>query len=215
MNFLAFLDEMRFLATRPVVTVPTFFGEFSKWENWRCIFKKHYRHEQVQFTDVYRCLFFLLALRRWLSLPPSDFSIPSRSPIRLRKGLSCWSCACLLGNLLQTLFLRILLWMWSVRIHFPEGEKNVALSSFFGLTYFLGQFPRISASASLLSFSLSWRSVLKFHSEGTSPMRNFDLNFTKRRTFMFSDVFLTQCSLVWIVLVELVRTLFCPSQKSV
>ena len=34
----------------------------------------------------------LLALRRWLSLPQSDFSIPSRSPLRLRQGLSC-SCA--------------------------------------------------------------------------------------------------------------------------
>ena len=58
----------------------------------------------------------LLALRRWLSLPSSEFSISSRSPIRLCEGLSCWPCACLLRNLPRTLFLRGLMWMrpaWS------------------------------------------------------------------------------------------------------
>ena len=54
--------------------------------------------------------------------------------------------------------------------------------------------PRVSASASLLSFSLSWRSVLKFHCVGTSLMRNFDLYCIQRWTFIFSDVCFTQCS---------------------
>ena len=58
MNFLAILDEMWFLATRPTETFPKFFAEFSKWENCRCISKRHCCHEKVQFTDVHRCLFF-------------------------------------------------------------------------------------------------------------------------------------------------------------
>ena len=36
--FLAFLDEMWFLATGPMVTVLKFFAEFSKWRNCQCIF---------------------------------------------------------------------------------------------------------------------------------------------------------------------------------
>ena len=65
---------------------------------------------------------------------------------------------------------------------------------FFELIDFPGKFPRISAGISLLSCIHSWRSVLKFHSVGTSLTRIFDLYFTKRRTFIFSDVCLTQCS---------------------
>ena len=38
--------------------------------------------------------------------------------------------------------------------------------------------------------------ILKFHGVGTALMRNFDLYFTKRWTFILSDVRLTRCSLV-------------------
>ena len=48
---------------------------------------------------------------------------------------------------------------------------------FFELVNMFGKSPRVSAGASLLSFSLSRRSVLEFHSVGTSLMRNFDLYF--------------------------------------
>ena len=84
----------------------------------------------------------------------------------------------------------------------------------FELIIFLGKFPRISAGASLLSCSLFWRSVLKFHGEGTLliglifnlPVHRstfitvfasrffVKLYFTKRRTFTFSDVCFTQGS---------------------
>ena len=42
--------------------------------------------------------------------------------------------------------------------------------------------------ASLLSFSLILRPVLKFQSVRTALMRNFDLNFSERRKFVFFDV---------------------------
>ena len=64
----------------------------------------------------------------------------------------------------------------------------------FELVHMFGKSPRVSAGASLLSLSLSWRSVLKFHGVWTSLMKNFDLYFIQRWTFIFSDVFLTQDS---------------------
>ena len=63
-----------------------------------------------------------------------------------------------------------------------------------------------AAGVSLLSFSLFLRSVLKLHSVGTSRMRNFDLYFSKRWSFIFSDTWLTQRRL-WIVL-ELIPKLY-------
>ena len=124
-TWLPYLDEMWFRATGPLVTVPKFFAEFSKWKNCRCVFKKHCRHEWS-----------------WLSLPSSDFSTSSRSPIRLRYGLSCWTCACLLRNLPQTLSFFGFIVDAAGTTHSSEGAQNVAL---------LGRFPRNSAGASLLS----------------------------------------------------------------
>ena len=74
------------------------------------------------------------------------------------------------------------------------GRRKCSFVLFFGLVDILGKSPRVSAGASLLSVSLCLRPVLKFHSVGTSLMRNFDLYFSKRRTFFFSDVCLTQGS---------------------
>ena len=49
-------------------------------------------------------------------------------------------------------------------IHFPVGEHNVALSISLSLVTISGKIPCLAAGASLLSFSLFLRSVLKFHS---------------------------------------------------
>ena len=120
----------------------------------------------------------LLALRRWLSLPASDFSISSQSPIRLkvfltdhvhvRSGiyhkLTFFGFYCGCGRVYP------LLRRWiECSFVFCFEKKD-----------FLDQLPRISAGASLLSCSLSWRSVLKFHCVGTSLMRNFDIYFSQR-----------------------------------
>ena len=43
------------------------FAEFSKWENCRCIFKKHHHKKKVQFGRAPSPLL-LLALRRWIPL---------------------------------------------------------------------------------------------------------------------------------------------------
>ena len=84
MNFIAFLDEMWFLATRPMVTVPRFFAELCKWENGRWISKTHYCHEQVRFTDVHRCLFFCwhfaVACHNRRRILPSSLSRTGISP---------------------------------------------------------------------------------------------------------------------------------------
>ena len=45
LNFLPFFDEMWFLTTGPMVSIPVIFAGFSKWKNCHCIFKKHYLYE--------------------------------------------------------------------------------------------------------------------------------------------------------------------------
>ena len=50
--------------------------------------------------------------------------------------------------------------------HFSEGGTERGFVLLFELADFLGKFPRVSAGTSLLSCSLFWRSLLKFHSEG-------------------------------------------------
>ena len=60
----------------------------------------------------------------------------------------------------------------------PPLRRQIACSFVFlvELRDVPGKFPRISVGASLLSFGLFLRSVLKFHGVRTSLMRNFDLN---------------------------------------
>ena len=140
---------------------------------------------------MYRSLFFcLLAVTTIVGF----FSMSSQSPIRLCRGPSCWPCACLLRNPPQTLLSSGFIVDAAGIIHSSEGEQNVALSSSLSLKIFLASFPRIFAGTSLLSCSLSWRSVLTFHSVGISLMKNFNLYFPERRTSFFSDVCLAQCS---------------------
>ena len=80
------------------------------------------------------------------------------------------------------------------KLHSSVDEKKVVLSVSFELVDIIGQSPRVSAGASLLSFSLLLRPILKFHSVGTALVRNFDLYFIQRWTFVFSDVSMTQRS---------------------
>ena len=60
------------------------------------------------------------------------------------------------------------------KIHTSESVQNVVVPFLMDI---LGNFPRVSSGASLLSFGHLLRSVLTFHSVGTALMRNFDLNF--------------------------------------
>ena len=63
----------------------------------------------------------------------------------------------------------------------------------FELVHILGKIPKplLRAHRCCLSAS-SWRPVLKFHSVETSLIRNFGLYFSKRWSFVVSDVCLTQ-----------------------
>ena len=99
----------------------------------------------------------------------------------------------MLQNPPQTFFPPALLWMRPAN---PLTGRRIecGFSRFFKLTYNLGKFPRVSAGASLLSFGLFPRSVLKIYGVGTALMRTFDLYCIQRWTFAFSDVCLTQRS---------------------
>ena len=85
---------------------------------------------------------------------------------------------------------------------FVGRSEEGSFVRFFELVDILGKSPRVSAGASLLSFSLSSTSVFNFHSVGTALMRHFDLNFSERRTFVFSDVCMMLRSFLRIALVE-------------
>ena len=66
------------------------------------------------------------------------------------------------------------------------GRRNeCSFFLFFEPQDILGKSPHISAGASLLSFSLLLRSVLKFDSVGTALMRKFDLYFFQRWDLCF------------------------------
>ena len=57
--------------------------------------------------------------------------------------------------------------------------------------YVFGKIPRFVSGASLLSFSLLLRPIIKFHRVRTSLMRNFALCFSKRWSSIFLDTCLT------------------------
>ena len=59
---------------------------------------------------------------------------------------------------------------------------------FFELVDIIGKFPRVCAGASLLSFGLFLRSVLKFHGVGTALMRTFNLVFYSAMDLCFLGV---------------------------
>ena len=58
------------------------------------------------------------------------------------------------------------------KLHSLAGEKEVALSVSSRLKDVLGQSPRVSAAASLLSFSLLLKPILKFQSGGTALIQH-------------------------------------------
>ena len=77
------------------------------------------------------------------------------------------------------------------------GRHQTSVGGSFVLSFELqdafGHSPRVSAGASLLSLRLFLRPILKFWGVRTALMRIFELNHSKRCTFTFSDVCVTQC----------------------
>ena len=118
-------------------------------------------------------------------------SFACNSALAVSTVVGLFRSAHLLRNLPQTLFPRVLSWLREAN---PLLDRRIECSFnlFFELVNIFGMSPRVTAGAWLLSFSLSSRSVLKFHSVGTSLIRNFDVHFTKRWTFIFSDTCLTR-----------------------
>ena len=164
------------------------------WKICPCIFKKHYRHEQILFSDVYRCLFFCLHFAVSCHYHYQIFLHPHGLQfgfVQVFLADHVHACSGIYHKLSCLGVYR------GCGRHNPLLRRRIECSFVFlsELIDLPGKFPHISAGTSLLSCILFWRSVLKFHSVGTSLMRIFDLYFTKRRTFIFSDVCLTQCSL--------------------
>ena len=88
--------------------------------------------------------------------------------------------------------LRDLHWsrVWSIE-SVLESLRASACVHATGFPVLLHWSEKFSAGTSILSFNLRLRSILKFHSVGTALMKNFDLHFTKRWTFILSDVCMT------------------------
>ena len=104
-----------------------------------------------------------------------------RFPIRQNSGLSCSTCTCTRGNLQQIFFAG----------GAGKSGKKVDLSVSLSFKMFLANLhacPR--AHRSCLS-NLFLTFILKFHSVGTVLMKNFDLHFSERWSFVFSDVCVT------------------------
>ena len=133
----------------------------------------------------------LLAPRRWLFPPSSDFfDILTVANSALSRSFLLTMCILAPESTTKLSFLG--LYRGCGRQNpLLDGRTECSFVLFFELVNMFGKSPRVTAGASLLSFSLSRRSVLKFHSVGTSLMRNFDVFFTKRWTFIFSDTCLT------------------------
>ena len=72
------------------------------------------------------------------------------------------------------------------RTHFGKRDE-CSLVVRFEFVYIFGKIPSLALGTSLLSCRLCMGPVLKFHSVGTSLMRNFDLYFSERWSFVFPD----------------------------
>ena len=190
----AIFGAMWFLTIGPVDGIPMIFAELPKWKNCGCFFKKHHCHEYIQFFDIYRGFFSCLHLavgrhhRRRTSRCPHGVQFG-----RVKVSLADHMHAC--SEIYHKLSL--LQFYGGCGLHNPLFGRRIECSFvlFFELVKKFGKIPCLAAGAPLLSFSLFLRSVFKFHSVGTSLMRNFDLYFSKRWSFIFSDTCLTLRSL--------------------
>ena len=102
----------------------------------------------------------------------------SWSPTQQSLSLACRPCAYSLRNPLQTIFPPALL------------LTQPGAFFFFELVNIFTKITSLALGTSLPSFSLFTGPVLKFHSVGTSVMRNFDM-FSQRWSFLFPDTRLT------------------------
>ena len=166
---------------QPVVGRPIIFAEFSEWNDCG--------HEEVRFFDMDCCLFFCWHLVIGCHHRRRNFRYPHGLQFgRVKVSLADHMHACS-GIYHKLSFLRF---YGGCALQNPLiGGWIECIFRFFELLDILGKIPRVSAGASLLSFSPFLRSVLILTSVGTSLIRNFDLHFSKRWSLIFSDTCLT------------------------
>ena len=143
-----------FLSTGPMVSCPVIFAEFFPSKRTASVSSRNITvTNRSNFSDIHFCLFFCLHFMCVLAPEPTANSLSSSFIV---EGAG--------------------------KLHSLVGEKKVGSFVRLWENIILGQCPRVSAGASLLSFSLLLRLTLKFHSVGTALMRKFDLYFSRRWT---------------------------------
>ena len=197
MNFLAFFDEMWWvLATGPHVNCTQILRRIFKVKELPVYSQEALPLRINPILGRIPLPLLLLPLRRWLSPQSSDFSISSRSPIRLRRRsfllTMCHACSGIYHNLY---FPRGLLWMRPAK-SIPQKANRMLLC----LPLWAVRFSWASSHAS----PRAHRSCLAVSSGDLSSnfkaqgLRSWGILtcilFTEQWTFIFSDVCLTQCS---------------------
>ena len=124
----------------------------SEWKNCWCLFKKHYLHEWIQVSDVYRCLFLLFALRRWMSPRiVGFFDILTVSNSALFKSFLLTMCMLAPESTTNSLSSSFMVDA-AGKIHSSVGEKNVVCPYLWAYRY-SSQDSMPCRGASLLYFS--------------------------------------------------------------
>ena len=179
---------MWFLTDGLVVSVPMILAELPERKNCGSFFKKHNRHGQVQFFDKSRgffsCLHLAVGHHQRRKIPRCSRGLQlSRVEVFLADHMhTSWI-------LPQSLFPPALLLMQPGVPNLPRVSR-MQPCFFFELVCVFSYRPCFASGASLLSFTLFLRSVLKFHSVGTALTRNFEY-FSKRWSLIFPDTCLT------------------------
>ena len=114
----------------------------------------------------------LAALQNWRSI-----NVTNKSNSLTKTVASSLVCTSPLAVITVVVFL-LQLFCWRSREYpFLLGKVQCSLVFFFELEFVFSKIPSLASGTSLLSFSLFMGPVLKFHSVGTSLMRNFDIYF--------------------------------------
>ena len=184
---------MWFWTAGPVVCIPMILTELTEFPRKNCgnFFKKHNLDEQVQLLDVHRRFFFGLHLavgrhhHHWTPRCPHGLQL-SRAKVFRTDHMHTRSWV----NYKKFFPLDLLLTQPGVPI--PPRESRMQPCHFlWACRCFFCKIPSLASGTSLLSFSLFMGHVLKFHSAGTSLMKNFDIYFSQRWSFLFPDTRMT------------------------
>ena len=155
MNFLAFLDGMWFLATRPVITVPKLFAEFSPSERTAGVFSRSITvtNKCNSRTKTVASSFSSTSLLALITMV-GFFDILKVSNSALSRSFLLTMCKLAPGSTTNSLSSGFVVGA-AGNTHSSEGEQNAAFFRFFELFKFLGKFStHLRGRVALVSQSL-------------------------------------------------------------